>query len=125
MRSVPEWVGKTDDAAIPPRVRVRVFERYNGICQITGRKIMPGDRWDCDHAIALSNGGEHRESNLQPVLSSGHRAKTRDDVATKGKIARVRAKHLGVSTKKATLPGSRASKWKRKISGEIVRRENE
>jgi 5-methylcytosine-specific restriction protein A len=32
-REVPEWIGATDDAAIPARVRVRVFERYEGRCR--------------------------------------------------------------------------------------------
>ena len=53
MRSVPEWIGATDDAAIPPRVRLRVFNRYGGICQLSGRKIMPGNEWDADHIKAL------------------------------------------------------------------------
>ena len=95
-RSVPEWVGSTDDAAIPPRVRLRVFERHNGRCHISGRKITPADKWECDHVIALVNGGEHREANLAPALADRHREKTADDVRTKAKIARVRAKHLGV-----------------------------
>jgi 5-methylcytosine-specific restriction enzyme A len=122
-RSVPEWIGKTDDAAIPPRVRLRVFEAHRGICALTGRKIMPGDDWDCDHEIALANGGEHRESNLRPVLREAHRKKTAADVKLKAKADRVRKKHLGIETKKAVIPGSRSSKWKRRIDGTTVRRD--
>lgn len=122
MRSVPEWIGATDDAAIPARVRLRVFDRFDGICQETGRKIMPGDEWDCDHEIALAAGGEHRETNLRPVLREAHRAKTAEDVKTKAKIDRVRKKHLGLSKSRASLPGSKASRWKRKVSGEVVPR---
>jgi 5-methylcytosine-specific restriction enzyme A len=121
-RSTDEWIGATDDAAIPPRVRLRVFERYGGICQETGRKITPADQWDCDHEIALANGGQHRESNLRPVLREAHRSKTKQDVALKAKIDRVRKKHLGVKTKKAKLPGSRDGRWKKKLDGTVVRR---
>lgn len=121
-RSVTEWVGKTDDAAIPPRVRLRVFERHGGICAISGRKIMPGDAWQVDHIIALSRGGQHREANLQPVLDAPHKAKTRDDVAVKAKIDRVRKAHLGIKTKRATIPGSKASGWKKRIDGSVVPR---
>jgi 5-methylcytosine-specific restriction protein A len=67
-RAVELWVGKNDDQAIPPRVRLRVFERYGGVCQISGRKIRAGEAWQCDHRIALVNGGRHEEANLQPVL---------------------------------------------------------
>ncbi len=94
-RSVPEWIGSSPDAAIPPRVRLRVFERHAGKCHLSGRKIMPGDAWDCDHIIALCNGGEHRESNLAPALRDKHRAKTAEDVAEKAKTRRTRLKHLG------------------------------
>jgi 5-methylcytosine-specific restriction protein A len=65
-RSVPEWIGKTDDTPPPPRVRLRVFEAHNGKCHLTGRKIGPADQWDVDHVLALANGGENRESNLAP-----------------------------------------------------------
>ena len=36
-RSVDLWVGKTDDAKVPARVRLRVFEAYGGRCWISGR----------------------------------------------------------------------------------------
>jgi 5-methylcytosine-specific restriction protein A len=104
MRSTPEWIGATDDAKIPARVRQRVFDAYGGICGESGRKIGPADKWDCDHKIALSNGGEHRESNLQPILREAHKAKTREDVKTKAKIASVRKKHLGIQKARKKIP---------------------
>lgn len=106
-RTVPEWIGKSDDAAIPPRVRARVFERHGGRCHLTGRLIRAGDQWDCDHIIALINGGEHRETNLAPALRDAHREKTADDVAVKSKVARMRAKHLGIWPKSKTPLRSR------------------
>ena len=112
-RATPEWIGKTPDSAIPPRVRLRVFEAYGGICALSARKICPADKWECDHRIALANGGEHRESNLQPVLAEAHREKTREDVRTKAKIARVRKKHLGLDRPKRKMPY-------RRFNGEIV-----
>lgn len=95
-RSVPEWVGKTDDSKVPDRVRLRIFERESGVCWISGRKITAADKWDLDHKVALINGGEHRESNLFPALRDKHREKTRQDVAEKAASARVRQKHLGI-----------------------------
>lgn len=96
MRSVPEWIGKTDDEKIPPRVRLRVFDRFGGACHLSGRKIKPGDKWDCDHVKALSLGGEHRESNLAPALAEAHKEKTKDDRRTQAKTDRMRKKHLGI-----------------------------
>lgn len=94
-RSVELWVGANDDAKVPPRVRLRVFEREGGRCWISGRKIMPGDVWELDHKVALINGGRHAEDNLFPALKDFHKAKTREDVALKAKVARIKAKHVG------------------------------
>jgi 5-methylcytosine-specific restriction protein A len=112
-REVPEWIGKNDDAAIPPRVRLRVFNRMGGVCHLSGRKIQPSDAWDVDHIVALVNGGSHRESNLAPALRSEHRKKTAEDVAQKAKNDRVRKKHIGIK-KPRTM-----TRW-RKFDGTIV-----
>lgn len=95
-RAVELWAGKTDDAKVPPRVRLRVFEAHGGRCWISGRKIGPGDKWELDHKVALINGGRHAEDNLAPALADKHREKTDEDVAIKSKTARIRAKHMGV-----------------------------
>ena len=124
-REVPEWIGKSDITPIPPRVRLRVFERHGGTCYLSKRKIRPGDDWDCDHIVALINGGENRESNLAPALRSAHREKTAQDVKIKAKAARLRKKHIGADKgrKRAVIPGSKASKWKQKIDGTVVLRD--
>lgn len=107
-RAVAEWVGKTHDTAIPPRVRLRVFEAHRGICHRTGRRIQAGEAWQLDHVVALINGGEHRESNLAPILAGRvHAEKTAEDVALKAKTARMRAKHLGVFPKSSAKIQSR------------------
>lgn len=121
MRAVEEWIGKTDDSAIPPRVRLRVFERYGGRCHISGRQITAGDSWDVEHILALSLGGEHRESNLAPALREVHKVKTAQDRRVKAKTDRIRKKHIGIR-KPSRFPGSRDSKWKKKIGGEVVPR---
>lgn len=96
MRSRPEWSGGTDDASVPPRVRLRIFDAFDGRCQCgCGRKIRPGERWEPDHKIALINGGLHAESNLRPMLTEHHRAKTKLDVATKSRTYRKRKAHVG------------------------------
>lgn len=114
MRSVPEWIGKTDDAKVPPHVRLRIFDTHWGKCHISGRRIQAGEAWDVDHVIALVNGGEHRESNMAPVLREFHKAKTAQDVAEKSRVARKRRKFLGIK-KPRTI-----TTWRR-FDGTIVR----
>jgi 5-methylcytosine-specific restriction protein A len=95
-RETPEWIGRTDDAGIPPRVRLRVFEAAKGICHSCGRQIQAGQKWQCDHVQALINGGENREANLAPIHDACHKDKTKADVKEKAKIASIRKRHLGI-----------------------------
>ena len=104
-RSVDEWIGKTDDAKVPPRVRLRIFERENSICHITGRKIQPGEAWQLEHKVALILGGEHRETNLFPALVEPHKKKTAEEMKVKAKTDAVRKKHIGIIRPKQSIPG--------------------
>ncbi|APG91104.1 HNH endonuclease [Sinorhizobium americanum] len=119
-RSVEEWIGRNDDQKVPPRVRMRVFDREGGICYLTGRKIDPiRDEWDVEHKVALILGGEHRESNLFPALREPHRRKTAVEMKVKSKIAKVRKKHLGITKPKSSLSHPR---FKRCMDGTVVDR---
>lgn len=122
MREAPEWRGATPSTPVPPRVRLRVFQRDGGSCQCgCGRSIRPGDAWETDHTISICNGGENKESNLRTLLKSCHDAKSATDVAEKSQVYQKRKKHLGIK-KKSRFPCAKESKWKKKISGEVVRR---
>jgi 5-methylcytosine-specific restriction endonuclease McrA len=114
VRAIEEWIGKSDDSAIPPRVKVRVFEQYNGVCYLSGVKIRPGDKWEIEHVKALCNGGEHRESNMAPALVAPHKVKTKSDRREKAKNDRIRKRHIGIKKPRSILG------W-RKFNGEVVR----
>ena len=83
---------------------------------------MAGEKWQCDDRKALINGGERRESNLRPLLTEHHRIKTREDIAIKSKTYRVRAKHLGLKTKRSSFQTNRDGAWKKKMNGQVERR---
>lgn len=95
-RSVPEWIGKTPDSRIPDAVQTRVFLRFKGVCPECTRRLEPR-KWQCDHIKALTNGGENRERNLQPLCTSPcHSNKTKADVAERSRVNRKRAAHIGL-----------------------------
>lgn len=96
MRTVKEWIGRTDDAKVPDRVRLRVFLKHEGRCHITGIKILPGVPWELDHIVALCNGGEHRESNLAPILAKPHKDKTRADRRLLARTRKRQKSHAGI-----------------------------
>jgi len=118
VRSTPEWIGKNDDSAIPDRVKLRVHTKAEGRCAKCTVEALTGQY---DHAISLIVGGENRESNLQFLCVPCHKAKTKLDVKLKAKVARVRKRHLGLR-KPSRFPGSRDSKFKKKIDGSVVLR---
>lgn len=94
-RSVPIWSSDNHDAAIPRLVKARIFERQNGLCALSGRKLGVGAEWHFDHIIPLADGGRHAEDNLQAVLVKYHQDKTSDEAAVRKKVRRIHAKHHG------------------------------
>lgn len=123
-RTLPEWVGHSPDSAVPPRVRLRVFKRYDERCQCgCNRKIGTGERWDAEDEKAVINGGERRESNLRPFLAEHHPQKTARDVAIKSKTYRMAAKHAGVRLRKGRpMPGAKDSPFRKRMDGTVERR---
>lgn len=117
-RALPEWIGKTDDSAIPDRVKMRVHAVAEGRCAKCTLEATTGQY---DHAIPIIIGGENRESNLQFLCVPCHKAKTRLDVKLKAKVARVRKRHLGLK-KPSKFACSRDSKFKKRIDGSVVLR---
>jgi 5-methylcytosine-specific restriction endonuclease McrA len=112
-REVKEWIASHDDQSIPPRVRVRTFDRYGGCCAICTRPIAGSLSPAYDHTIAIINGGQHRESNLQLLCVPCHQDKTGNDVAEKSRIYRKRANHIGIKKPR------KITRW-RNFRGEIV-----
>lgn len=113
-RSVPEWIGATLDTPVPPRVRARVLLRDNGHCRLCTRRLGASEKWICDHIIAIVNGGENRESNLQTICGwCDKNIKTPADVAEKSKVARQRTRHAGIRKPRSI------TRW-RKFNGDKV-----
>lgn len=122
MRAVKEWVGKDDDAVPPPRVRLRVFDRYEGRCGQCWRNINAGEKWTLEHMVAIINGGENRERNLGVTCAWCLRVKNATDVAEKSAVAKSRKKHLGIRSTSRPMDGSKNSPWYKPFRGPAVRR---
>ena len=76
-----------------------------------------------DAAIALVNGGQHRERNMQPVCTSPcHSDKTRADVRVKAAGYKRQLAHAGIRRKRPSFATNRDGAYKRKMDGRVVRR---
>lgn len=122
-RSVPEWHGQNMDSTPPPRVRLRVFERADGRCHRCNRKISSGEKWTLEHLTALINGGENREQNLSVTCDWCVSAKNAEDVAEKSQTYKKKLSQHGIKKSKSPVPGSRGTKWRRKMDGTVERRD--
>ena len=97
MRSVPEWIGKTDNTPIPPRVKLRIYDRANGRCANCGNKVLPAEY---DHIERLKDGGENRERNIQLLCRPCHSAKSSTERTEGAKVDSIKAKHIGAKSRK-------------------------
>lgn len=102
-RSVKEWIGKTDNTAIPPRVKQRVYDRDNGACHICKLAIKSGETWHADHVKALIEGGENRETNLAPTHAHCNLAKAAGEKTRKAKVQRMKEKNSGARKPKGSI----------------------
>lgn len=110
-------------ARLSTRDRLRIFEAHHGKCHLCSLKIQIGQKWDVSHPIALELGGADDDSNRAPAHTECHRAHTAmNDIPRIAKSRNVRARHVGAHVSRHPMPCGRRSKFKKKISGEVVLR---
>jgi len=119
---INEDVGTTKRSKMTPSRALRIFEAHKGICVLSGLRIGPRDDWFIEHIIALELGGKDEESNMGPALYVRKAKKDAADHSAAAKSKRIKQRHLGIR-KPSRFPASRDSRWKKKLNGEVVRRE--
>lgn len=88
---------------MPPKaVRLRIFDRHDGRCYLTGRKLQAGE-WALDHIVPLRDGGGNVESNLAPIWVTKHHEKTGVENSERAKVQRKREKHV-LGRPKGSIP---------------------
>lgn len=121
-------VGTTHRKRLTPRQRLSVWERDKGICCLCHTPIDGvREKWIVEHIIALELGGADDESNMGVAHRRCADQKTNGDQgdhARAAKAKRAKRKHLGISTSKNPLPGGKGTKWKKKMDGSVVKRDD-
>ncbi len=107
--------------------RAKLFLERGGRCHKCGRKLGPADKWIAEHIIALSSGGTNAWSNWGITCAWCLPAKNAEDAAKVAKGRAIAVAHIVPTDQRMKrgppLPGSRRSKWKRKMNGTWERRE--
>lgn len=106
----------------PARVRVAAYERCKGLCEVCGAPLSVG-KFAYDHIVPDGLGGEPTLDNCMVTCAACHGSKTASrDVPQIAKAKRQRVNYIGKPPSKNPLPGSRNSRWKRKLDGTVIER---
>lgn len=120
-------VGTTKRKRMTPRQRLAIWERDKGICCLCKHPIDGvREKWILEHVIPLELGGPDDEPNMGVAHKRCADEKTngkRGDHARAAKAKRAKRAHIGIKETKNPLPGSKGSKWKKKMDGSVVRRD--
>ena len=120
-----EDVGTTKRGHLSQRRKLAIWEREKGKCMVCGIKLHTG-QFIYEHVRPLELGGSDTDDNIRLTCKACATEKTKVDHATAAKAKRQKSSHLGLKKSKSPLPFGRGSKFKRKMDGTIVRRdENE
>jgi 5-methylcytosine-specific restriction protein A len=103
------------------RTKALAFQRANGKCDGCGIRLQPG-RIAYDHVVPDGLNGDTGIDNCAVLCTPCHKQKTRGDVGNIAKAKRREARHIGAHKSRNPLPGGKLSKWRKKLTGEVVRR---
>ncbi len=99
VRSVKEWIGKTDDTPPSTACKLRIVARQDGCCALSGRPFTAKEKPQFDHKVPLWLGGQNRESNLHAIHKPEHQAKTTAEAKVRAKASAQAAANLGLKPK--------------------------
>jgi len=99
--------------------RLKLFLEHEGVCCLCHNKIKTGEPWIDEHVQPLWLEGTNDWTNRAPAHMECARQKTAREAKARAKGRRVAEKHMGARKAKRPMPGSRASKWKKRMDGTV------
>lgn len=115
---------------LSPTERLRLFTLHGGICHACGHEIDgKSQRWEIDHVTArgLKARGfaceADTDENMRPAHYRCHKGKTVRDVGLIAKADRIASRFNGARRSSRPMPCGRDDRFKRRIGGRIVLRD--
>jgi 5-methylcytosine-specific restriction endonuclease McrA len=110
---------------LTPKQRMQLFVDRGGVCCECGGKIHVGEKWIDEHINPLSRTGSNNWDNRGIAHEKCARKKTSREATERSKVRSVAAKHFGAgkTSKGRPMAGTKASGWKKKLDGTVVRRD--
>lgn len=114
--------------AFSASTKAKAFMRCNGRCEgmigeVKCNADLRGTEWDCDHIKADWEGGDNTLENAQCLCKACHKPKSAEDNRLTKRADRKSRRDMGIrKSSSAIIPGSKASGWKKKMDGTVVRR---
>ena len=105
--------------------RLRLFRLHGETCHICSQPIDGvRQRWEIEHVLSrgMIGAAADTDENMRPAHASCHKGKTAVDADELARAKRREGKHFGAHRPQHVMPGSRASGFKRCMSGRTVRR---
>jgi 5-methylcytosine-specific restriction protein A len=106
--------------------RTKLFLEKKGRCHRCTRKIMSGEKWYDEHVHSLGTGGTNAWSNRDVTCCNCFHPKNAEDAKKLSKQRDIAVAHVIPPSQRQKkgkpLPGTKRSGWKKKLSGEWVRR---
>lgn len=119
-----EDVGTTKRGSLSRNRKLKIWEREKGKCMVCGVKLTTGNLI-FEHVRPLALGGADEDDNIRLTCKGCASDKTKDDMARINKAKRQKTAHLGMKKSKSPMPFGKGSKFKRKLDGTVVRRDEE
>lgn len=113
MKPRPSWTAKQ---------RAEIFRDAKGVCHLCTRRIAPGEVWQVEHPKARGLGGSDKQEDMRPAHYDCHQPKTKADNKIMRKADAQMKKHFGLNRQSISQRKAFQSKFKRKVSGEVVLR---
>jgi 5-methylcytosine-specific restriction enzyme A len=103
--------------------RMQILAAHSRTCCICGLSIEWNNPWIVEHITPLSMGGTYDWDNMAPAHAFCAKKKTAAEAGPRAKADRQRARHLGVKkSSPRPMPGTKASKWRKRLDGTVERR---